>query len=121
MRAKAIVVMAVLGLLTVPALAGAAAQLTATGVRITNYAVKVRVVVDSNGTIGGNEVDAGMRTATAADAGWDQDGAMTASEAVTGSRLHLALQPATAGLTIGLDHEPHRREHIWYKVLTGHS
>jgi len=49
-------VITAVGLLTLPAPAGAAPHLTATGVRIGDHPAYVRVVVDFNGKVASREV-----------------------------------------------------------------
>ncbi|MDX6480647.1 MAG: Immunoglobulin-like domain of bacterial spore germination [Gaiellaceae bacterium] len=119
MRAGVIAILAALGLVALPTLAGAASQLTATGVRVTNYPVKVRVVVDFNGTVSADEVEAGLVTRTMAVARVDHPGVITTTGGGSGSGVSVAVQPATQGLSIAMSYAPHKFKYVSYKVLTG--
>ena len=110
--------MTALGLLTVPALAGAASQLTATNVRIGDHPTYVRVVVDFNGTVRANEVEAGIVTRAMADARIDHPGATTSTSGGSGNGVSAALQPATQGLNIAMTYAPHRFKYVSYAVVT---
>ena len=119
MRVRRIAVLTALGLLTVPALAGAASQLTATNVRIGDHPAYVRVVVDFNGTVSANEVEAGFVTRTMAAARLNHPGVVTSTRGGRGSGVIAALQPATQGLNIALNYAPRRFKYLSYAVVGG--
>ncbi len=95
MHMRGIAVMTAVGLLTLPALAGAASQLTATNVRIGDHPAFVRVVVDFNGRVPVNEVELRKLTATMAAIRFAHPGVTSQTTGRTGNGVRVALQAGT--------------------------
>jgi hypothetical protein len=114
MSVKGIAVIAAIGLLTVPALAGAASQLTATNVRFADHGAYVRVVVDFNGNVFNREIVAGSVTKTMATIRLNRSGATTSTSGGTGAGVGASVQPATQGLSIAMKFARLRFKYLSY-------
>lgn len=121
MRVRGITVVAVVGLLALPALAGAASHLTATGVRIDDHPEYVQVVVHFNKKVPSREVEAGRFGATAATVRLAHPGVTTQVSGGTGAGVRAALQPGTQMLLISMSFAPHRLKYLSYAVVTTRS
>jgi hypothetical protein len=119
MRMHGIAVMTAVGLLTLPALAGAAPQLTATGVRIGDHPAFVRVVVDFNGKVREREVEAGRFAPRMATLRVTQPGVTTQTSGRSGYGVRVALQPGTQMLHVTTSFARHRFKYLSYAVVTG--
>jgi hypothetical protein len=111
--------MTAVGLVTLPALAGATPSLKATGVRVGNHRGYVNVVVAFNGKVSANEVEFDKLTGTTATLHLAHPGITTKTAARTGEGVHVALQPGTQALQIAASFAPHRFKYVSYKVLGG--
>ena len=119
MNVRGIAVLAAVGLLVLPALAGAAPQLTATNVRIGDHPAFVRVVVDFNRKIPAREVEAVSFGGTAATVSLNHAGVTTQTSGRTGDGVQVALQPGTQMLHISMSFVAHRLKYLSYAVVTG--
>jgi hypothetical protein len=120
MSVKGIAVMAALGLLTLPALAGAASSPAATDVRFGDHPTGfIRVVVDFTGTISAREVEAGSLWAKTANVSLTHPGVTTHTSGATGYGVGVAIQPGTQKLHIALSFAAHRFKYLSYAVVTG--
>jgi hypothetical protein len=119
MRIRGITVVAAVGLLALPALAGAASHLTATNVRIGNHPAYVRVVVDFDRKIPAREVEADTFTKRMATVRLNHPGVTTNTNGRTGDGVHVALQPGTQMLHISMTFAAYRLKYLSYAVVTG--
>jgi len=87
-------------------------------VRTGDHPTYVRVVVDFNGTLRDNEVEAGIVSRSMADARVDHPGAATSTSGGSGNGVNVAVQPATQGLNIAMNYAPHRFKYVSYAVVT---
>ena len=119
MRMRGIAVMAAVGLFALPALAGAAPQLTATGVRIGDHPGYVRVVVDFNGNVPEREVELAGHSGTMFAVRLNHPGAISQTSGRTGEGVKVALQSGTQALHITMSFAPNRLKYLLYAVVTG--
>lgn len=119
MRTRWIAAMSAVGIMALPALAGAAPQLAATNVRIGDHPAFVRVVVDFNGKIPAREVEAGRFGTKLATVRLNHPGVTTQTSGRTGDGVHVALQPGTQMLHISMSFRAHRLKYLSYAVVTG--
>jgi hypothetical protein len=119
MHMRGIAVITAVGLLTLPALAGATSQLAATNVRIGDHPAFVRVVVDFNGTLHAREVEAGGVAKRLATLRVNHPGVITWTSGGTGSGVRASVQPATQGLNVGMNYAPRKFKFLSYAVVTG--
>jgi len=111
------------GVLTLPALAGAASHelsaLSATNVRIGDHPAFVRVVVVFDGRVRANDVEFRALTKTMATVRLNRPGVGTSTSGRTREGVSVALQPATQGLNIAMTYAPRRFKYLSYAVVTG--
>jgi hypothetical protein len=119
MRLRGIAVMTVVGLFTLPVLAGAASQLTATGVRIGDHPAYVRVVVDFNKKVPAREVEAGRFGLRMANVSLTHPGVTTKTNGRTAHGVRVTLQPGTQSLHISSSFAKRRFKYLSYAVVTG--
>jgi hypothetical protein len=119
MNARWIAVMAAVGLFALPALAGAAPQLTADGVGIDAQPTHVQVVVDFNGRIKSREVELSRFGQKLAAVRLLHPGVTTQTDGLTGNRVRVALQPGTQMLHITTSFARHRFKYLSYAVVRG--
>jgi hypothetical protein len=119
MRVRVIAALTVVGVVALPALAGATSQLAAMNVRIGNHAAFVRVVVDFNGTVPVNQVEFDHLWTLRAALHVARPGITTWTSGSTGQGVRVALQPATQALNIGMGFAPRRFKYVSYAIVTG--
>jgi hypothetical protein len=119
MHMRGIAVMTAMGLLTLPALAGAASQLTATNVRIGDHPAYVRVVVDFSGRVREREVEARRFAPRTAAVRLTHSGVTTQTNGGRGHGVRVALQPGTQMLHITTNFARYRFKYLSYAVVTG--
>jgi hypothetical protein len=106
-------------LLALPAVAGAASQLQATGVRIGDHPAFVRVVVDFNGNVPASQVWFDRLGRTTAALHVAHPGIKTHSMGRTGAGVHVALEPGTQALHLEASFVKRRFKYVSYAVVTG--
>jgi Immunoglobulin-like domain of bacterial spore germination len=119
MNVRRIALLAAVGLVALPALAGATSQLTATNVRIGDHPAFIRVVVDFNGNVSSREVEADSFATTMATVHVLHPGVTTQVATRRGDGLRVALQPGTQMLHIAANFRAHRFKYVSYAVVTG--
>jgi hypothetical protein len=118
MKVRWIAILSAIGLLTLPALAGATSQLAATRVRIGDWATYVNVVVGFNGRVPASRVEFDALTPTMANLHVTRSGITTRTTGSTGAGVHVALQPGTQALHISASFAPYRFKYVSYSVDT---
>jgi hypothetical protein len=93
--------------------------LTATGVRIGNHPVFVRVVVDFNGRVPARQVELDRLTGTRAVLRVTHPGIKSQVAGHTGEGVRVALQAGTQALNIAATFARHRFKYVSYTVVTG--
>ena len=112
-------VVTAVGLLTLPASAGATSSPVATDIRFGDHGAYVRVVIDFNGAIAAREVEfqgLGRRMATVR---LNHPGVTTQTGGGSGEGVTVALQPGTQGLQIAMSYAPRKFKYLSYAVVTG--
>jgi hypothetical protein len=119
MNVRGLTVMTAVGLVTLPALAGATPSLKATGVQVGNHRGYVNVVVDFNGKVTAGQVGFDRLTRTTATVHIAHPGVTARVAGATGHGVRVALQPGTQALHIAASFAPHRFKYVSYTVLGG--
>jgi hypothetical protein len=121
MTLRGIAIMAVVGLLALPALAdaGELPALTATEIRIGNHAGYVRVVIEFDGKVAARQVTAGTLTKMRTTVRFDRPGVSTQTSGKSAYGIRAALQPANQGLNITLSFAPYHFKYLYYAAVTG--
>jgi hypothetical protein len=110
--------MAAVGLLALPALAGATSQVTATVVRIVDHPAYDRIVVAFNGKVPLQQVELRRLTTTMATVRVDHPGLTTGQiSTIHADGLSVALQPATQALQLAIGFTARKFKYVGYSQL----
>jgi hypothetical protein len=116
MKVRWIAMLSAIGLLTLPALADATSQLSATRVRIGDWATYVNVVVSFNGRVPASRVEFDKLVPTMANLHISRTGITTRTNGRTAKGVQVALEPGTQALHISASFAPHRFKYVSYSV-----
>jgi hypothetical protein len=120
MRIRGITVMMAVGLFALPALAAAASQLLATGVRIGDHPAYVRVVVDFNGKVPASRVEYNGLTPTSAWVSVRQRGAASKTAGSAGNGVRVTFVPGKGqALYVRSRFVRQRFKYVSYTVVGG--
>lgn len=111
---RGIAVMAAIGLVALPPLAGAASHLSATKVRIGNWGGYVHVGIEFNGDVPTQQVELDKLTGTTAVLRIAHPGITTQTSGRSDQGVHVALQAGTQALDIAASFARHRFKYVSY-------